>query len=303
MTGAWRCFIIMSRALFLLLFSSLIAPLHGKETAGLQQDLLKVYQTWRQTMIRKDYKSWKQVTAYARQIETRNLVVSQKKRFPSAMFALPMKPPAIERLRLLQVNEKGPTAVAIFYGKADLDVKAAAPNSLLVLRYLKEGNQWKFYRLALMSQLPPEVIADVSANTLGFLKDAVFQPSGRSPNVQKPCEIPDYIADIHLITYGFDTSVTVNGISTHEASDTHGTQLVIGGLRNGKNTIEVEGKRLRGSAKGKKSLKVSVHLKTGNRKSPAVQVFEFKPDPAKGPYTYTGEFVVDKTTIGRHFRR
>ena len=293
----------MFRALCVLLFSSLIVPLHGKQPAGLQQDLLRVYQNWRQTMIRKDYKGWKQVTAYARQIETRNLVVSQKKRFPSAMFALPMKPPAIERLRLLQVKAKGPTAVAVFYGKADLDVEAAAPNSLLVLRYLKEGTQWKFYRLALMGQLPPEVIADIGANKLGFLKDAAFQPSGRSPNVQKPCAKPDYIADIHLITYGFDTSVTVNGISTHEVSDTHGTQLVIGGLKNGKNTIQVKGKRLRGSASGKKNLKVSVHLKTGNRKTPAVKVFEFKPDPAKGPFTYTGEFVVDKTTIGRHARR
>jgi len=97
--------------------------------------------------------------------------------------------------------------------------------------------------------------------------------------------------------------VTVNGISTHEVSDTHGTQLVIGGLKNGKNTIQVKGKRLRGSASGKKNLKVSVHLKTGNRKTPAVKVFEFKPDPAKGPFTYTGEFVVDKTAIGRHARR
>ena len=294
---------IMFRALCVLLFSSLIVPLHGKEPTVLQRDLQPVYQQWRQTMIKKDYKGWKKVTAYARQIETRNLVVSQKKRFPSAMFALPMKPPAIERLRLLQVRSKGPTAVAVYYGKADLDVKAAVPNSLLVLRYLKEGNQWKFYRLALMGQLPPEVVADIGANKLGFLKDAAFQPSGQSPRVQKPCEIPDYIADIHLITYGFDTTVTVNGISSHEASDTHGTQLVIGGLKKGKNTIQVKGERLGRSASGKKNLKVSVHLKTGNRKSPAVQVFEFKPDPAKGPFTYTGEFVVDKTTIGRHAKR
>ena len=293
----------MFRALCLLLFSSLIVPLHAKESAGLQRDLLKVYQTWRQSMIRKDYKSWKQVTAYARQIETRNLVVSQKKRFPAAMFALPMKPPAIDRLRLLQVKAKGPTAVAVFYGKADLDVKAAVPNSLLVLRYVKEGHQWKFYRLALMSQLPPEVIADIGANKLGFLKDAAFQPSDRIPSIQKPCESPDYIADIHLITYGFDTSVTVNGISTHEASDTHGTQLVIGGLKKGKNTIQVKGKRLKSSDSGQRNLKVSVHLKTGNRKTPAVQVFEFKPDPAQGPFTYTGDFIVDKTTIGRHARR
>lgn len=291
------------RVLSFLLFSSLIVNLSAKESSGMSQELQKVYQQWRQTMLRKDYKGWKQVTAYARQIETRNLVVSQKKRFPSAMFALPMKPPALDGLRLLQAKAKGPTAVAVYFGKADLDVKGAVPSSLLVLRYLKEGNQWKFYRLAMMSQLPQDVIGDIGANRLGFLKDAAFQPSGKAPRIQKPCEAPDYMADIHLITYGFDTTVTVNGISVHEASDTHGTQLVIGGLKKGKNTIQVQGKRLGRSASGDRNLKVSVHLKTGNKKSPAVQVFEFRPDPAKGPFTYTGDFMVDKSTIGRHAKR
>ena len=71
-----------------------------------------------------------------------------------------------------------------------------------------------------MNQLPPEVKADISKNKLGFLKDEAFQPASKAPKVPKLCPAPDYLADMHLITYGFDTSVTINGISTHEASDT-----------------------------------------------------------------------------------
>ena len=287
----------MFRLLFILIFSSLIVGAPAQQAKELQGALETVYGQWRQAMVKKNYEGWKEVTAYARQIETRNLVVSQKQRFPAAIFALPMKPPTLDGLRLLHVKTKGPTGVAVYFGKADLAVEAAAPESLLVLRYLKEGTQWKFYRLALMGQLPQQALDDIQANRLGFLSDAAFQPSGQPPKVQQPCDNPDYVSDIHLITYGFDTTVTINGISTHEAGDTHGTQLVIGGLKKGKNSIQITSKPLGKSESSQKNLKVTVHVKTGNKKKPAVQVFEFKPDPSKGPFTFTGEITVDKAAL------
>lgn len=284
-----------------LLLAASPVTLPAQKGPALQENLEKVYEHWRQSMIRSDYRAWKQTTAYARQIETRNTVVSQKQPFPAAVFALPMKPPALKGLRPLHVRTKEPTATAVYFGQVDFNVDAAAPeHSLLVLRFLKEGHQWKFFRLSVMSQLHPEVIADVRANRLDFLEEPEFQPAGRPPAIQRPCPAPDYITDVHLISLGFETDVTINGISEHSTSDHFGTQLVIGGLKDGKNTIRIESQPLKNPPSGQKNLKVTVHVKTGNQKEPAVKVFEFKPDPAKGPFTYTGEIMADKSTLGRY---
>ena len=290
----------MHRLLIIALFSSLIISLHAKEAPpALRQSMEQVYETWRNAMLKKDYTSWKKVTAYARQVETRNVVVSQKKQFPGAVFAVPMKPPSLMKLKPLSVQSNGPTATAIYFGQVDFEVDAAAPtSSLLVLRYLKEDT-WKFHSLAVMGGLPVDVIEDIGANRLGFLKEPEFQPSGRSPKVQQPCPKPDHIADLHVISLGFETEVVINGISEHTTSDDFGTQLVIGGLKNGKNTISIKSRKMSKSVSGQKNLKVTAHVKTGNRKNPAVNVFEFKPDPAKGPFAYKGSFVIDKAALRR----
>ncbi len=271
----------------------MIVSFAADSPAGLQGSLERVYGEWRKAMLSRNYPAWKKVTAYARQIETRNVVTSKKKAFPKALFDLPMRPPATKGLRPLQVLTKGPTAVAIYYGRADFGIGGRVPNSMMLLKFLKEGHQWKFYTLTLMNQLPKEVHADIAANRLGFLKEAEFQPSGRAPKIQKPCPKPDYITDVHIISLGFDTKVTINGISEHETYDDYGTQLVIGGLRRGKNTVTVQAKPLGKPASGRKDLKVSVHIKTGDLKNPAIQMLEFKPDPKKGPFTYSGTIIAD----------
>ena len=290
----------MKRALVFLFIASTLISLQAENHPALQRSLEAAYGQWRQSMLRKDYQGWKRTTAYARQIETRNVVVSKKEKFPAAVFALPMKPPAIAGLRALSARAKGPTATAVYYGKVNFDVGGQPPShSLLVLRYLKEGTQWKFYRMALMSQLPGEVIGNIRANKLDFLKEPEFQPVGRGPKIQQPCPVPDYVTDVHIISLGFETEVTINGISEHATSDHFGTQLVIGGLKKGNNSIQIRSRRMSNADSGEKNLKVTVHVKTGRRKNPAVKVFEFKPDPNKGPFTYSGDIVVNPSVVGR----
>ncbi len=289
----------MARLLSLLVFALLIINAAADVTGTLEKQLKPVYSNWRGAMLAKNYKAWKAVTAYARQIETRNTVVSQKKSFPRAMFAVPMRPPKLDGLRLLQARANGPTATAVYFGRVDFEIGGKVPESLLVLRFLREGHQWKFYTLSMMNQLPAEVITDIRANRLAFLKEPDFQPSGRPPKIQKECPKPDYIADIHVIALGFQTEVTINGVSEHLTKDDFGTHLVMGGLRKGKNSIQIKTKALGKSESDRKYAKVTLHVKTGNKKNPAIQVFEFKPDPSKGPFTYTGDFQVDKSTLGK----
>ena len=264
----------------------------------LKKELNHVYSQWRRAMLSKDYKAWKQWTSYARQMETRNAVVSQKKSFPKAVFAVPMRPPAVTALKPLALNVKGPTATAIYFGKVDFGVGGQVPDGLLLLNYLKEGNTWKFYTLTLMNQLPANVRAQARAGNTKFLNDAEFRPSGVAPRLQKACPKPDYVSDIHIISLGFDTEVIVNGISYHGVANDYGTELVIGGLKKGANKIQVKSRRLGKSVSGEHRLKVTAHVKTGNRAKPAIKVFEFTPaDPKRGPFNFNGTFNVDRKAL------
>jgi len=294
---------VMFRFLSLIVFASMIVNAAADSNVTLEKQLRPVYDSWSRAMLAKNYEAWKSATAYARQVETRNSVVSQKKAFPRAMFSVPMRPPRIAGLAFLSAKAKGPTATAVYFGRVDFEVGGNVPESLLVLRFLREGHQWKFYTLSMINQLPAELIRDVRANKLGFLKEPDFQPSGRPPMIQKECPKPDYVADLHVIGLGFQSEVTINGISEHFVSDDFGTQLVMGGLRKGKNTIQIKNKALGTSKSGRKYAKVTVHVKTGKKSNPIIQVFEFKPDPSKGPFTYSGNIQVDKATLGRRSKR
>lgn len=293
----------MSRLLLAAILGFVATTARAAETPKLKTELESLYGQWREAMLQKDYNAWKRTTAYARRIETRNVVISKGQKFPTAVFTVAMKPPSLKPLRNLQVKAAGPTATAVYYGKVDFKVGKPAPaHSLLLLRFLKEGNDWKFYRLSVMSQLPGEVVSDIRANRLGFLTEPEFQPMGRSPAIQKPCPKPDHITDVHLISLGFETEVIINGISEHYTSDHFGTQLVLGGLKRGKNRIEINSTPLKSPASKERNLKITVHVKTGNRSEPAVKVFEFKPDPQKGPFRFQGEIRADASTLGRYAR-
>ena len=83
----------------------------------IRENLERVYHNWRMAMRDKDYAKWAETTAAFRKAEIRNAIVSQGRKFPDALFDVPLAPPEIRNLKLLDVRAVGFTANLIFFGQ------------------------------------------------------------------------------------------------------------------------------------------------------------------------------------------
>ena len=88
-------------------------PSPAAEDAALRTSLEKVYHDWRSALINKNMDAWKRSTALSRQVVTRNLIISGGQTYPDSIFEIPIQPPDITRLRLLECEAKGPTALTV----------------------------------------------------------------------------------------------------------------------------------------------------------------------------------------------
>ncbi|MEM7384732.1 MAG: hypothetical protein AAF514_07275 [Verrucomicrobiota bacterium] len=263
---------------------------------ALQVDLETTYNQWRRAMMAGDFKGWQAATATSRQHLTRNLIVSQKKLFPKALFDLPMDPPALVTLRMLQAKQKGPTARSVYYGRVDFGIGAnKAPENLLILKFIKERGGWKFDTSSFMRlDGTPEIRQQARTGNLKFLKEPPFQPSGRLRPIPKPCPVPDYVADLHIVSLGYDSEIELNGYR-YPVYHNVNTEIAIGGLKKGLNPISMKMKPTKLMAGEKRIFKVSVHVKTGKKRNPAIKVFEY--NPTEVPPSFSSAVKADKTTI------
>ncbi len=79
-------------ALLLLMPFAAFADDKADADKPLEQQLVETYTSWRKAMLESDYPAWIKHTANYRRAVTRNNIVSQKLKFPDAMFAVPVKP-------------------------------------------------------------------------------------------------------------------------------------------------------------------------------------------------------------------
>ena len=226
--------------LMALAFSSLQANGQTMNDKQLVVHLQRVYNTWRDAMVRKNAKTWQQYTSTNRIINVRNRIWSERNPFPEAVFALPVAPPDITTLKPLRVRVKERTAKAIYYGKVDFGVEGQPTNNVFVVSYVQEGTTWKydggeFVKLDLI----PEVRTEIGAGDLKFFDQADFHPNGIVP--PRPVAIrgpAKYIAKAYVFCPGREVKVTVNKISTHLFQNDKRAEIIVGGARDGQNQVE-----------------------------------------------------------------
>jgi hypothetical protein len=275
---------------------------HGQLSAALEEDLASAYDSWRAAVQKKDFEAWRRATVYARQITTKNLIVSQRQEFPKAIFNFPVQFPPLDTLRLLGARRKGDTAAAVYFGRVDFGLGVnPVPESILITRFVFERRAWRYDSSTVMNlETSPGLKRNSEKGDLAFLDDAPFAPSGVVPPVPDQCGLPDYVADVHIVALGHKAKVSINGISNHSVEDNVGTEVVIGGLKKGENRIELEMEELARSTSPQRLLQISVHVKTGDLENPAVQVFRYEPGTV--PPKYTAVIRADATTLGRYAR-
>ena len=78
--------------------------------------LQRNYSNWKRAMISKDLRAWNAHTSRYRQTVTRNLIVSQKRDWPRSLFTVPIQPPDVELLRLIEARSVGNLGRLVYFG-------------------------------------------------------------------------------------------------------------------------------------------------------------------------------------------
>lgn len=255
------------------------------EDAALRAALEKVYRDWRSALINKDMDAWQRSTALYRQVVTRNLIISGRQPYPDSIFEIPIQPPEITKLRLLECEVKGATAHMIYFGKIDLGLEAdEIPDNILILNFINESGLWKFDTTRFMNLADaPDVRAALQAGKADFLDKPEFSPAGVVLPVPAECRKPDYMALLQIQSYGYETTVKLNEFDYPPLADNAVQQLIIGGLMRGKNNLKVAIKALPVEDGAERLLEINAVIVTGAADRPHIRVFSWEHKSATPP--------------------
>lgn len=283
-----------SLLLFLGMASTLAIPLslRAQPTAAgsvrsepaLLATLSGVFETWRLAMEGGDLAQWERTTAYSRQIETRNRIVSQKLPFPQALFDDPVGAPGLAGLVPVGVLSTGETATSTYFGRAnfgeDEGAGVAVADNLLVLHFLFEDGRWLFDNLRVVKLgNDGEILLQIRNGDFSFLNGDEFQPAPSLPPVPQPVPIPDLIAEVWVDATGYEVKVIVNGHPSGVFRNMKATEMVMGGVRRGQNTIRLEIRPLPDPPGGISKVEVGIYA-AATADAAANRVFHYKPETA-----------------------
>ena len=175
------------------------------------------------------------------------MIVSQKNKWPEALFDGPVKPPNLSSMKMAKTMVNGRTAQLVYFGKADFgigkDIKA--PEGLLFLMFIKELNDWKFSTSRFMNlNNAEEISAAAQSGNFSFLDSPQFIPPGKVPPVPKLCPVPEMVGYLEIVSIGYETKVNVAERSKHMVINNVHKGLIIGGLKKGINPTFIETRAL-----------------------------------------------------------
>jgi len=266
-------------------------PARGQEGGGgLQAVLEKVYLNWREAMLHKDAQAWAASISRYRQTVIRNLVVSERLSFPTAVFASEVKPPDLAGLRLLEVQAVGDTAHLVYFGRIDLGQdKELIRENVLKLKFLRDNGVWKYdsNRISRLDGAPDVLKALQEGKRPDFLDTPEYTPPGTPPPLPPLCRIPDYKAGSKLQSFGYATTMSMNGVNYEPVQDGLDQQILIGGLVKGHNEITLNIKPVPRPEGEKPVLQIRVYLLPKEPGKPGTEVLRWEAPESGAPAQVT----------------
>jgi hypothetical protein len=238
--------------------------------------LVSSYEAWRGAMVRKDAAAWQRNTAAHRQVEVRNRLASEKRAFPAALFDLPAPPPSLDGLKLIHLSLRGATAKAAFFGKINFGIGGEPTENVMVLSFVNSGG-WKYDRADFVNLAAlPEVRKELAAGNLKYVAETPeFQAGGVVPPTPAVVPRAKYIAKVYVFCPGREVQVQVNQISRHRFANAKEAEVVLGGVKDGPNTITYTAKGLEGGT-GKEALAVRVYLMSEIAGTQPLKAYEYQ---------------------------
>lgn len=200
-----------------------------------------IYNTWRVAMMRGNEASWRNATTRSRQVKVRNLIVSQKGKFPQDIFRDQPAPPALENFVYVGALS-GPTnrtLAATYLGSLQLGEKGKPAMNAYVLEFVHEEGKWRYdqSRFFNLSRLP-QVEKRLRAGDVTVLQEQDgFHPYTEPPAIPPTCPYPQLIGKVFVDAQGRRIEMRINGVSLHDFSDERRADVISGGLKRGLNTI------------------------------------------------------------------
>lgn len=288
----------------LALFAALLMPAaalaQAPAAANTGKALIATYSAWRNAMLRKDFPAWQRTTAEHRQIETRNRIVSEKRPFPAAIFEVPAPPPPLDGLKMIHLSQKGATAKAAFFGKINFGIGGEPTENVLVLSFVNAGG-WRYDRADFVNLgALPEVRAELAAGNLKYVSETPdFQATGTVPPTPPAVGPAKYIAKVYVFCPGREVQVQVNQFSRHRFANAKEAEIVLGGAKDGANSVTYTIKGLEGGT-GKEALTIRVYLMSEIEGTKPIKAFEYQVNEGEAIKGFgTGSFAVDAETAAK----
>lgn len=270
------------------------------DDATAAKDLVAAYDAWRGAMVRKDGSAWQRTTAAHRQAEIRNRLVSEKRPFPAAVFELPAPPPSLAGLKMIHLSRRGATAKAAFFGRINFGVGGEPTENVMVMSFVHDGG-WKYDRADFVNLAAlPEVRKELAAGDLKYVAETPeFQASGVVPPVPPAVPPAKYIAKVYVFCPGREVQVQVNQFSRHRFANAKEAEVVLGGARDGANSLTFTTKALEGGT-GKEALAIRVYLMSEIPGTKPLKAFEYRVEEGGAVRGLgNGTFTVDPATAAK----
>jgi len=266
--------------------------------ADFDQELERSYNRWRSAMVNKNIRKWSAATSPYRYATTRNLIISQKLAWPRALFEIPVVPPEVTQLTVLEARAVGDTAHLAYIGPVDFGVvDGDLPENVLVLHFHKAKDAWRYDRSQFVNLAAnPEIRDMAKRKDTSFLRDRLYSPPGTVPKPPPPCAKPDYVGQLRIQSVGYHTRIKING-TTHQSEvlNTSSSDLIIGGLKSGRNPFEVSITPLPASDENKRKFTMSVFATSDLQNRAPSQVFFY--EPKEVPKTLTNSIWVNASKL------
>lgn len=291
----------------LAIFAALLMPAAALAQVPAAADtgkaLVATYGAWRNAMLRKDYPGWQRTTAEYRQVETRNRIVSEKRPFPAAVFEVPAPPPPLDGLKMIHLSQKGATAKVAFFGKVNFGVGGEPTDNVLVLSFINAGG-WRYDRADFVNLAAlPEVRAELAGGNLKYVAETPdFQASGTVPPTPAAVAGAKYIAKVYVFCPGREVQVQVNEMSRHRFANAKEAEIVLGGAKDGANSVVYTAKGLEGGT-GKEALAIRIYLMSEVDGTKPIKAYEYQVQEGGAVQPFgTGSFTVDAETAAKLVR-
>ena len=239
----------------------------GTKGADPKIEMENSYKEFLKAINAKDETALKNTMSAVAYMKMKNAMTSAKMEFPKTLFESASDFELNNaKLDFIKVLEKGCCGEIIYYDPKE--------EHAVILKFLKENEGWKFSGIEMYGT--EELTKKAKAKDFSFLEDEKFKLDSIAPKIEKEIAPVDYVAMLDR-SGEYKISIWVNDIKQDVTDGGSKSGILIGGVKKGKNTIEIKLESLAVEKGG--SISVTVRALIGNTQSEVFTLTEETPPP------------------------